>query len=300
MALPPSVQSGQSNSPQYSQPTQFENLGYHFDDFQTNIIGSTNPDTVINYNIDGQTRTPNFTFPTDLPKYHFTLIQNDWQTARRNLKFEAMYKFPLPMGLTDEHEVKYDANFNFLNLSSRLRGAVSSLTGLTLNNIKSVTMDVPEFRTYQFTWKLSPKNFQEAQTIQRMITAIKIAMHPRGGFDSGTQADKLVLIFPKIFTMYFNPNIRYLYKFKPAVISAIKVDYQGGQPVPSFYASPNAPSESPPESILLTLGFIELEYWLNSDFRVLNGLPTNDPFDAFNFYQYAEEPHTPIIPPINR
>lgn len=306
MALPPSVRAGQSNV-----PTQFQNQGYNRG-FQGNIIGGPNPDTIINYQIDGQTRTPNFTFPTDLPKYHFTIIQNDWGEVSRNLKFEAMYKLPLPMALNAEHEVNYETNFNYLSILASIgqrlfgspgaaaaglaKGGAAAL-GLTLNTFKTVTMSVPDFRTFQLGWKFSPKNFPEAQTIQRIIFALKKAMHPKTATQFGVQADKLVLRFPKIFTMYFNPNIRYLYKFKPAVLSSIKVDYNGGQPVPSFYKSPNAPSESPPESISVIMNFLELEYWLDTDFKMLNGLPTNDPFDAFNFYQYGEEPHTPIIPP---
>ena len=117
-------------------------------------------------------------------------------------------------------------------------------------------------------------------------------MHPR------TELGKLVMVFPKIFTMYFNPNIRYLYKFKPCVLSSIKVDYNGGQPVPSFYKSPNAPSESPPESVMVVMNFLELEYWIERDFKMLNDLPTNDPFDAWNFYTYREIPETPNLTPV--
>ena len=47
---------------------------------------------------------------------------------------------------------------------------------------------------------------------------------------------------------------------------------------------------------MVSMNFLELEYWLDTDFKMLNGLPTNDPFDAFNFYQYSEEPHTPLFP----
>lgn len=310
MALPPSVQSGQSNSPQYSQRTFFAEQGYNVEGFQTgDILGS--PSKLIDERIGGRNRTPNYTFPTDLPKYHFTLIENDWVENRsewlksqttlaqgvinnltsrnplvtRQLYIQAMYKLPLPLGLSDEHEVKYEPGFNFLGrleaLRARASGVGSASVGLTLNTIKAVTLDLPEFRTYQLSWKFSPKNFPEAQEIQKIITALKIAMHPT------PLLGKALLVFPRIFTMYFVPNLKYMYKFKPAVISAIKVDYQGGQPVPSFYkADNNIPSESPPESVTLTLGFLELEYWLDSDFKTLGDLPTNNPFDAFNYYTY--------------
>lgn len=296
MTLPPGVRAGQSNSP----PTQFQNQGYNRG-FQGNIIGTTNPATTIDYEIAGRSVTPKFTFPTDLPKYHFTIIENDWRGFSGNLSVRAMYKLPLPMALNAEHEVNYDTNFNYLSILGQIANifagsrsdvatgiakGVGAGLGLTVNNFKNVTLSVPDFRTFQLTWKLSPKNFPEAQTIQKIIFALKKSMHPV------RRARGLILEFPKIFTMYFNPNIRYLYKFKPAVLSSIKVDYNGGQPVPSFYKSPNAPSESPPESVTVSMNFLELEFWLEEDFKMLNDLPTNDPFDAFRFYSYVEVPET--------
>jgi len=299
MALPPSVVSGQSNSPQpYSQPTQFENRGYNIQGYPTNdIIGS--PSRLIEERIGGQSRTPNFTFPTDLPKYHFTLIENDWTPFSGTLKLDAMYKLPLPTNLGAEHEVNYDTNFNYLGflgqvaqlftggagtLAAGAGRAVGAATGLSLNTFKTVTLSHPDFRTFQLGWKFSPKNFQEAQTIQKIIFALKKAMHPK------TELGKLVMVFPKIFTMYFTPNIKYLYKFKPCVLSSIKVDYNGGQPIPAFYKSPNEPSESPTESVVVVMNFLELEYWIERDFKLVDSLPTNDPFDAFNYYNYNVSP----------
>jgi hypothetical protein len=312
MALPPSVVSGQSNSPQpYSQPTQFFNREYNVPGYQTgNIIG--NPSRLIEERIAGQSRSPKFAFPTDIPKYHFTLIENDW-TIGRQINFQHMYKLPLPNSLISEHEVNYSTNFNYLSVlgaaAAAFTGGLSQLgqtaaraggaaLGLAVNNFKSVTLDVPDFRTFQLGWKLSPKNKSEAETIQKIIFALKKAMHPRTFGDSFTPGVVAtvasgVLIFPKIFTMYFVPNVKYLYKFKPCVLSSIRVDYAGGQPVPSFYKSSSDPSESPPESVLLTMNFIELEYWLSRDFILPGDLPTNDPFDSFRYYTYDAT----VVPP---
>jgi hypothetical protein len=311
MALPPSVQSGQSNSPQYSQPTQFVQQGYNAPGFQTgNIVG--NPARVIEERIGGQRRQADYRFPFDLPKYHFTLIENEW-TIGRQILFQKMFKLPLPTGLTSEHEVNYNTGFNYLSVLSSaaaaFTGGLSQLgqsaaraggaaLGLAVNNFKSVTLDVTDFRTFQLSWKLSPKNFDEAETIQKIIFSLKKAMHPRtfgDNFAPGVAATVAtgVLIFPKIFTMYFVPNTKFLYKFKPCVLSSIKVDYAGGQPVPSFYASSGNPSDSPPESVLVSMNFIELEYWLSRDYILQNDMPTNDPFDAFRYYTYGAE----VIPP---
>lgn len=302
MALPPSIVSGQSNS-----PTQFDINKNNKIVAKRNIFG--NPTTRIDEIIAGRSRSPNFIFPTDLPKYHFTLIENDWTTGNQ-INFEAMYKLPLPNSLISEHEVNYDRNFNYLSVLSSAAAAFAgglsqvgqtaaraggAALGLAVNNFKSVTLDVPDFRTFQLGWKLSPKNKPEAETIQKIIFALKKAMHPRtlgDSFAPGVAATVAsgVLIFPKIFTMYFVPNVKYLYKFKPCVLSSIRVDYAGGQPVPSFYKTPSFQEESPPESVLITMNFIELEYWLSRDFVLTGDLPTNDPFDAFRYYTYNVSP----------
>jgi hypothetical protein len=302
--LPRSVQSGQSNAPQSSQRTFFDEQGYNVSGYQTsNIIG--NPSRVIEERIAGQIRQADYRFPFDVPKYHFTLIENEWTIGNRII-FQKMFKLPLPTGLTAEHEVNYNTGFNYLSVlssaASVLAGAASQVGqtaaqaggaafGLAVNNFKSVTLDVPDFRTFQLSWKLSPKSFDESETIQKIIFLLKKAMHPRSlgdNFAPGVVATVAtgVLIFPKIFTMYFVPNAKFLYKFKPCVLSSIRVDYAGGQPVPSFYASPGNPSDSPPESVLVSMNFIELEYWLSRDFILQNDMPTNNPFDAFRYYTY--------------
>jgi hypothetical protein len=272
------------------------------------IIGNTNASDRIEYNITRANTTSTLEFPTDLPKYHFVLVQNEWQTNGQ-LTAEAIFRLPLPTPLTDTFEVDYDQNVSYLgDLLSKISNLSQTATsvaqlsgaalGLQLNTFKTVTMSAPKYRSFDFTWKLSPKNFQEAQTIRRITASLRKHMSPRT-----TTAGKLVLQFPKIYTMWFNPNVRYLFKFKPCVLMALAIDYQGGNPFPGFYKAPSNftdfgsnSSESPPESVTVSTKWLELEYWIDEDYKESGGIPTNNPFDAWNYYTYDTSPGTPSVP----
>lgn len=254
-----------------------------------------NPDETIQQEIDSQSVRVH-QFPTDLPRYHFVITENSWGGfGNRTLTAQRQFRLQLPTPLTDGFEVDYDQNFSYLGeLKDRLGAvfgagaaigqAVGAATGLQLNVFKTVTMSAPKYRSFDFTWKFSPKNFQEAQEIRRITTYLRKGMSPKTFGNSGTQADKLVLEFPQIYTMHFFNNVRYLYKFKPCVLTALAVDYQGGNPFPGFYKG----NENPPESIVMSTKWLELEYWLQSDIKENDGIPTNLAYDAFNYYTTGE------------
>jgi hypothetical protein len=256
----------------------------------------------------------------DFPKYHTTIYQMDpgnlvsetsWselynianrilsdiKTSVKNLslskglKTKNIIKIPLPIrGLQDQFDVMYDQNFNY-GLSTGtaaeiggLRGRGLAAAGLAINTFKSVTLSSPQFRRHNLVFKMAPKDFNEAKAIQKIAYLLRRAMTPKraaGGF---------LFEFPDIFLIAFSPNSKFLYKFKPCVLERINVDYTGGNQAPGFYRQQGNPSNAPPESVVITLQFLELEYWLDdtgnsSDYKTDGeGLPQSDPLDVFNFY----------------
>lgn len=291
MALPPSVRVGQSNA-----PTQFENSGYNAPNFSqllsNRVIGTQNPTADIDASIARNLQFESLSFPKDQAKYHTYIIEGQLNFIGRTISTIRQYKLPLPMQLLRQHEVNYNTDFNYLSLlPTTVQSAVGLAQrgaqgfGLALNNFKSVTINVPDFQTFQMTWKLSPKDFPESQLIQRMITGIQHGMHPRVTVNVPGTGIPAIFGFPNVFSVGLIPNSQYLFKMKPAVISSIEVDYNGGQPVPSFYKTQSQSSaDSPPESVFLKMNFLELEYWLNTDFPQ-RGLPTDNPFisNAFTY-----------------
>jgi hypothetical protein len=295
MPLPPHIAAGLSNA---SVPTT--NTLANFTSGYP-IVGN-NP-VEIDYAVGAASATQIEKFPTDLPKYHFVIYENDWSNnLSGTLRLRKVFKLPLPHPLTDTYEVDYETNFNLLGAvlggmgaavaggTAAVGSVVGAAAGLTLNVSKIVTMSAPKNRMFQFTWKLSPKNFAEAQTIRRIIQALRRGMTPKR-----TPAGKMILSFPYIYTMFFVPNTKYLYKFKPSVLTTFAVSYEGGNPNPAFYKSTGGePQESPVESVVISTSWLELEYWLDdresqagTDYKEVNGLPTNDPFDAWNWYNYS-------------
>lgn len=241
-------------------------------------------------------------FPTDMPKYHFRLLENEWNIGGRGLSIERWYTLPLPMqGIEDNFSVNYDTNYSPIaetasaignifqvgeqaaaGLAASAARATGAVTGRTLNQFKTITLGAPDFKEFSLSWKLAPKTYDEAQNIQKIYWSLRRGMSPR--FDP--IFGRLLFVFPKIYTMYFNPNFKYLYKFKPCVLRNLSVNFTGGNPHPTFYKPQGTPSESPPESVIITMTFLELEYWVESDIKAANDLPINDPFDVWNWYRY--------------
>ena len=299
MPISPSIKAGLSNATTNS---RFSTLASRSQSPTATVaLSHEDPNQVIDYSKKNGSIT-SLSFPVDWPVHHFTLIENDWEPVSSKIIANKFFRLPLPQGMTDEYSVQYDQNFAYTDFlkgiasiapTSSTAGIFSAVriaargigaaTGVSLNTFKSVTLSAPNFREFTFSWKLSPKNFAESQIIQKMVFAFKRGMSPdrQIGF---------VFRFPQIYSMYFTPNSSFLYKFKPAVLKQISVNYAGGNPYASFYKPQGGnPANTPPESVIISMQFLELEYWIKEDFKP-NGdtpdfaIPTNDPLDNWNFY----------------
>lgn len=240
-------------------------------------------------------------FPSDMPIYYSLLIESDWKMFTSSsggwsfntaLDPKKAYRLPLPSHIIDGHEVQYDHNYSWITAGANVlnafggnnpggaiggiaQGVMGSL-GYAMNNLKFVTLSSPNFRNYAFEWKMAPKDKKESEEIREIYLGIKMGMHPRN------KTLRTILEFPRIYWIGFMPNPGYLVKFKPAVITSCSLDYQGGNPQPAFYKNAD-PSQSAPESIVMRLTFLELEYWLDEDFK---NAKSNDPFDSSSWYKF--------------
>lgn len=254
-------------------------------------------------------------YPFDLGKYQFVLMEGSFYTIGgatigTTITWDKMYQLPLPVGLTENHVVQYDTDFNMLEeaakalpnapktsstleqVGSTLLNIAPSLLGISINQYKSITLKNPNYNMHHFSWKFSPKTFEESQEINNIIQSLRSAAVPSStGF-------RAAFTFPKAFGMFFFPNHQFMYRFKPCVLKEFSIDFQGGNPAPAFYASDKAGissslplqpgrqivnfnnKSSPPESIILKTAWLELEYWRSEDF---NNEPS-DPFGAWSWY----------------
>ena len=263
---------------------------------------SSNPNAVIKNRVSQSlvNDSSQYTFPLDLPPIHMNIIETDWKVSSKTLTPRKFFRLPLPLQLKDAFDVQYDTNFS-LNPAATLaegagaQGIASATVGRIVNSFKSVTLSQPNFRRHQFAWKLAPKNFEESERIQRIL------FHLRKGMTPKRELAKFVMRFPFIYLCHFAPNPKFLYKLKPCVLERIDVDYNGGNPSPAFYKSQGGPGDQAPESVAVTLTFLELEYWLDADnpeqsdykMDVDTGLPTNNADDVYNYYEVNPDGGSP-------
>lgn len=264
------------------------------------------PDSVVGGAINNQQMQYHM-FPFDQSQHSFAIIEGEtprFGTGYTN--FNKLYSLPLPSVIEDEHNLVYDHNFNFLSMigqaaglgataaAARARGVGGAVAlqfwlgtlgaagrvlgaagGIALNTFKTVTLAVPQFRTFALEWRLHPKTPQESVAIQRMLYSLKEGAHP------ALEIGGLLFTFPKIYLMYFTNGSEYLYKFKPAVLQSININYAGGNPVPAFYKNND---KTVPEGVLIRTSWIELELWTRENFTKsidpATGIGNRDPFSA--------------------
>lgn len=249
-------------------------------------------------NIEGENNSSvNFLqFPKDRAKYFMTLGMSDYSRKGKNLMEMSLnvtdhITLPLPQQMVDNHGVNYEqkelhqlAGSTVGGFSELLGGngsaamstfasgafgvlagvaqsaiggnfsdAAAAQFGVAVNQFLTVMLKGPQYKKHEFSWKLSPRNEQESEAVRRIILTLNNAIAP-GVFGP-------LFTFPKVFEIKFNPNENVLYKFKPAVIENMSVNYAPSG-APAFYRRTNAP-----DSVEIRLQFLELEFWLKDQFK---------------------------------
>jgi hypothetical protein len=144
-------------------------------------------------------------------------------------------------------------------------GLTQALAGVAPNQFLTILLKGPQYKKHSFTWKLSPRNEGESESIRAIIALLNNSMAP--GMSAGT--GNAFFSFPKIVTLSFMPNSNVLYRFKPAVIENMTVNYAPSG-APAFYRRTEAP-----DTIEMKLDFLEVEYWLTGDFGASSALDTS-------------------------
>jgi thymidylate synthase len=142
-------------------------------------------------------------------------------------------------------------------------GAINALSGYSPNEFFTVLLKGPSYKKYTFVWGFYPKNKKESDQIKNIYYTLNNAMAVRyalGGAFWG---------FPSVFRLSYFPNSQYLNKFKPAVLRDLQINFAPGGS-PAFFAG----ETNPPEAVIITATFEEMEYWLAGDFKDNNN-PTD-------------------------
>lgn len=140
-------------------------------------------------------------------------------------------------------QAKLGQQFNAQNASQQ----ALQLYGLAQNPALTVLFKHPHFKKHSFTWKLSPNNAQETQTITNIINNIKYNSRP------GTTGFGAFFTYPSIAVITFSgATVGHLYTFQESVITDVIVHY-APVGVPAFHSSTSAPA-----IITLTVNFMEI------------------------------------------
>jgi hypothetical protein len=138
-----------------------------------------------------------------------------------------------------------------------LKQGISYATGTSVNPFLSVLFDSPSFRSYNFSWKLLPRNLQESQTLTELIRILNKNILP-----SLAKGFGLYYKYPSIVDISINtPDSSVnLFQFKQAVIEKMRVNYAAANS-PAFFRGSSAPA-----AVEITLNIKEIVLWKSEDY----------------------------------
>ena len=151
---------------------------------------------------------------------------------------------------------------------SLTRDAVFARTnGEILNQNVELLFNGAKIRSFKFSFKMTPRGGKEAQQIKLIINAFKRYMVPKlTGKNDSSSVDNLFLRSPSIFELtYKSGNIknRFLNSFKQCFLTDMSVNYTGEGTYTVY-------NDSTPVSMVLELGFKELEPIYDQDYATAN------------------------------
>ena len=141
--------------------------------------------------------------------------------------------------------------------------------GIVPNSNMELLFTGPTLRSFQFGYRMSPRNQGEAKNVRKIIRFFKQGMAPRkinsGGSPAGTRS--LFLSTPNVFKLEYKTNnkmIRGLNKFKICALTGCAVDYA---PDGSWASYEDSSSPGQPVSMSVGLSFQEIEPVYANDYQ---------------------------------
>jgi hypothetical protein len=147
------------------------------------------------------------------------------------------------------------------NLS--LNQALARSSGQIVNPNMELLFNNPTIRNFRFSFKMTPRNKDEANQIKLIIRSFKQHMSPR----DDVSGDNVFLKAPNIFELRYKNGTRnhqYLNRFKRCVLENISVNYTGENVYATY-------PDGQPVSTVMDLSFKELEPIYASDYGTDEG-----------------------------
>jgi hypothetical protein len=135
-------------------------------------------------------------------------------------------------------------------------------TGGILNPNMELLFNGVTLRSFRFSFKMTPRNKDEAASIKNIIRTLKVNMAPQ------TLTNDSFLRTPNVFDLQYmkgNGPHPFLHRFKTCALTDMSVNYTGE----GLYASY---SDATPVSMVMDLTFKELEPIYNTDYSTVGGV----------------------------
>jgi len=146
-------------------------------------------------------------------------------------------------------------------IAGGLQGAAPGLAalgsakfGITANPFLTVLFKNPNYRVYDFTWRLFPRNPQESGVLQGIYNSVKYHMVPAASPNFGGA----ILTYPSLVKVELRAGGRSLVPFKYGVIDNATFNF-APDGAPSFHRN------GEPTGVDLRISIKEVEYFLKSD-----------------------------------
>lgn len=137
-------------------------------------------------------------------------------------------------------------------------------SGEILNQNVELLFNGVNLRSFKFSFKLTPRGPDEAKQIKLIINTLKRNMAPKL-----EENQPVFLETPNVFELTYkkgNDPHPFLHKFKQCALTDMSVNYTG-EGVYATYGGSSKGGEGTPVSMILELGFKELEPIYNTDYK---------------------------------
>jgi hypothetical protein len=138
-----------------------------------------------------------------------------------------------------------------------VQSAASLGLGIAQNPVERALLDNVPLRNHSFTFKMSPRNQSELESINKIIHQIRTRMHPANSLG------ELTYEFPDIVEFGFKGTLKNV-PFKPSVVTSLKIDYAPDGA--SFFMK-----SGEPVAYVVSIGLKEFEPIRKTDFAAPAG-----------------------------
>lgn len=142
-------------------------------------------------------------------------------------------------------------------------------SGDILNQNVELLFNGVNLRSFKFSFKLTPRGPKEAKQVKLIINAFKRNMAPKLGSSDGGDPSNIFLRTPNVFNLTYKQGTNkhpFLHTFKQCALTDMSVNYTG-EGVYATYGGSSKGGEGTPVSMILELGFKELEPIYNTDYN---------------------------------